>query len=311
MRLRNLARSSEKKAENEFLNFKAEVKRKININMLAPAGESGLISVVLPVYNGEKYLETAVRSVLSQTCADFELIIVDDGSRDGSREIAKKFAAVDERVTLICHGENKKLPAALNTGFRAATGEFYTWISHDNIMKPKFLEKMRAELVRRSDAAMVYGNIRLIDNDGKILRGKGWYEFPPLSGNVMLPRSTARLNIEANNTIGAAFMYRASAAEFIGEYSESCFGIEDYDYWMRMNEVFDIIHTEFDEPFYLYRFHDMSLTSRDAELRITADRPQLMEFDALRRKMIRKALRKVRYDADLRRVLKNIEDMRK
>lgn len=286
MHLRNWLSGLKKEHKTDFLSYKEQVKKVIDLSMLKPAGRPGLVSVVLPVWNGERYLDEAVRSVLAQTYKDFELIIVDDGSTDNSLGIAEKFAERDSRIKLICHSENRKLPSALNTGFDAASGEFYTWISHDNILLPEYLSKMVSELSEKKSAAMVYGNMSLIDSKGRALRGKGWYEIPPMSGRVMLPHSTSVLNDEANNTIGAAFVYRASAAKYIGEYSCRRFGIEDYDYWMRMNEVFEIAHTSFDEPLYLYRFHDLSLTARDAELKITEERPQLMAFDSERRRRI-------------------------
>lgn len=287
-----MPRSEKKKQQDkiDFLEYKTMVSDIVDISRLEHVGVKGLVSIVLPVFNGENYLADALRSVLEQTYAYFELIIVDDGSCDKTKSIAESFCTQDSRIRLICHDENMQLPAALNTGFRAAKGELYTWISHDNIILPTFIETMKNELDSNPGTAMVYGNMRLIDENGGILRGRGWYEYPPMSGNVILPDNTDCLNDVANNTIGAAFMYRASVAEFIGEYSAGRFGIEDYDYWMRMNELFCLRHTVFSEPLYLYRFHSKSLTSKDAELKITENRPELMEFDLLRRKCISAAV---------------------
>lgn len=167
----------------------------------------GMVSVVLPVFNCEKYLGEAADSVLSQTYPNIELIIVDDGSSDRSGEIADSYLKKDSRVKVI-HQKNMKLPAALNNGFKIASGEYYTWTSADNIMLPDCLEILAAELERDRTCDMVFGNMRLIDENGEILRGKGWYEFPPLSGNVILPDSVDNLNVVANNTIGAAFLYK-------------------------------------------------------------------------------------------------------
>lgn len=306
MHLRSWLSSLKKRRKTDFLSYKEQVKKVIDLSMLKPTGKAGLVSIVLPVLNGEKYLDEAVRSVLAQTYRDFELIIVDDGSTDNSLKIADEYVKSDSRIKLICHSENRKLPSALNTGFAAASGEFYTWISHDNILLPEFLSRMVRELSENTNAAMVYGNMSLIDSSGEILRGKGWYEIPPLSGRVILPHSTAVLNDEANNTIGAAFIYRASAAKYIGEYSDRRFGIEDYDYWMRMNEVFEIAHTSFDEPLYLYRFHDLSLTARDAELKITEDRPQLMKFDRERRRRVLSVLKSGRDACEMQMMIREI-----
>ena len=251
--------------------------------------EKGLVSVVLPVYNGEKYLDEAICSVLSQTYPNFELIIVDDGSTDKTGEIANSYRQSDSRIKIITQ-KNLKLPRALNNGFAAAKGEFYTWTSADNRMRPNCLEILAAELDRDRTCDMVFGNMRLIDENGERMRDRGWYEFPPHSGNVILPSSTAYLNTVANNTIGAAFMYRRGAAQTLVGYSEYKFMLEDYDYFMRMNSFFSIKHILYKKPIYEYRMHGESLTAHDSELGITASRPKLMELDRLRREFYQKEL---------------------
>lgn len=249
----------------------------------------GLVSVVLPVYNGEKYLKEAIESVLCQTYTRLELIIVDDGSTDESGRIADEFIKKDDRVKVI-HQKNMKLPAALNNGFAAAKGEFLTWTSADNRMLPICLEILAAELSRDRNCDMVYGNMRLIDEDGAVLRGKGWYEVPLFSGNVILPDDTDRLNVVANNTIGAAFMYRSGTLGVLGGYAEDKYLLEDYDWFMRMNSLFSIKHIIYKKPIYEYRMHSESLTARDEELGITAARPALMELDKKRRAFYQKQL---------------------
>ncbi len=248
-------------------------------------GVPGLVSVVLPVYNGEKYLKEAIESVIFQTYRNWELIVVDDGSLDQSLEIAKEYAGRDERIRVISQ-ENQKLPRALNNGFSLAKGEFYSWISGDNRFLPEFLEKMVEEMNRHPEADMVFGNQYLIDEEGERITGHGWFEFPPGSGAVCFPPATPLLNTVANNTIGAAFLYRAGCEAVLGGYSPHLFLLEDYDYFMRMNSLFRIRHRR-GEPLYEYRFHPDSLTAHDQELKITASRPRLMEFDAHRRKCYR------------------------
>lgn len=243
--------------------------------------QSGLVSVVLPVYNGRPYLGEAIDSILAQTYPRWELLIIDDGSTDGSGDLAEEYAEKDPRIKVI-HQENQKLPAALNRGFALAKGEFFTWISADNRMLPHGLAQMVAALSERGD--MVFGNQYLIDEKGERICGHGWFEFPPGSGAVCFPPATPLLNRVANNTIGAAFLYRASADAVLGGYSPHLFLLEDYDYFMRMNSLFRIFHLKEEDPVYEYRFHPDSLTSHDKELGITAARPRLMAFDRLRRK---------------------------
>jgi len=130
---------------------------------------------------------------------------------------------------------------------------------------------------------MVYGNVRLINANGRVKRGHFWYERPLFSGNVCFPRATDALNTYAENTIGSCFMYRSKAAYVLGDYSRHKHTLEDYDYWMRMNSLLTIKHVPTDRPLYLYRLHSDSLTARDRELGITERRRGLMVWDDMRR----------------------------
>ncbi len=277
--------------EQKFLRFKharGDVAQSTTAEFSVPQ-EKGLISVVLPVYNGEDVVEESICSVLAQTYKNFELIIVNDGSTDDTGKIIEEYAKKDSRIKII-NQENKKLPTALSVGFREAKGEFFTWTSADNIMLPNCLEVLAEDLSRKPDTAMVYGNMRLIDAKSHIKRGKGWFERPFLSGNVRLPKTTNALNTYANNTIGAAFLYRKKAAYILGDYSKNRTNLEDYDYWMRMNSLLKIEHTDEENPIYLYRMHPNSLTAQDKELGITKNRYKLMVFDDFRRDFYNSAL---------------------
>lgn len=248
-------------------------------------GEVGMVSVILPVYNGADYLREAIESVLSQTYEKFELIIVDDGSTDSSPQIAEEYAQKDARVRVF-HQTNQKLPAALNAGHRLSRGEFVTWISADNRLKPDFLQKMSDSLRRHPDWDMIYANIDLIGPDGEPLRQSAWYagyQNPPGSEHIAMPEDLLELNVVANNSIGAAFMYRRRVIFLLGEYSPLRFGMEDYDYWMRVNALMTLHHADFSESVYEYRFHSSSLTSQDEELGITRRREELMVFEDARR----------------------------
>ena len=99
--------------------------------------ENALVSIVLPVYNGARFLAEAIQSCLAQTYPHWELIVVDDCSTDDSPQIVAGFAADDARIRVIRHAHNRKLPGALNTGFDAARGEYLTWTSDDNLLPPR------------------------------------------------------------------------------------------------------------------------------------------------------------------------------
>lgn len=203
------------------------------------------ISVVLPTYNGRKYIEEAIESIINQTYGNWELIIVDDCSTDGTLQIARKYAESDERIKVIHNERNKKLPESLNIGFKHAEGEFLTWTSDDNCYLPNALEKMYQYLCENSER-MVCANMDIIDGSGK-KTGKA----VPYDADW----------IYCNNCVGACFMYKKQVLEEIGEYDPEKFLVEDYDYWMRVLKKYgEIAHI--DETLYLYRYHAECLTAK-------------------------------------------------
>jgi len=270
-----------------FRRYRKALRRLVgkSVSRLTVPVEKGLASVVLPVYNGADTLVEAVESVLSQTYEHLELIAVDDGSTDESGTILEQFAAQDPRVRVI-HQENRKIPRTLSRGFRSARGEYLTWTSADNRMKPDCLARLVGTLERHPDWDMVYADMDIIGEDGEPLRGAEWYsgyQRPPGSEHIALPKDPSELNTYANNSVGAAFMYRARTAWLLGDYSPLRFTAEDYDYWMRVNELLTLRHADFDGIIYEYRFHSRSLTAREEELGITSGREFLMVFDDFRR----------------------------
>ncbi len=112
-------------------------------------------SVVIPLYNKEKFVRETLRSVLSQTFTDFEIIVVDDASTDGSLNVVKSIAS--DRIRIVSHEKNKGLSAARNTGIRNSSAEFIAFVDADDLWKPFFLEKMR-ELISRFPHAGVFAS---------------------------------------------------------------------------------------------------------------------------------------------------------
>lgn len=231
--------------------------------VLERAGET---AVVLPVFNHAALLGESIASVLAQQDAAFELILLDDGSTDGIDAVLQQFAG-DARLRIL-RQPNRGLPAALSNAFRFAAGEFRTWTSADNLMEPPQLARLGAFLRQHPASAMVYADYTVIDASGQPLRGSDFRpqnRRSPESSEVRLPRSTATLNVLQDNFIGACFLYRGWVGRLIGGYS-SKMGVEDYDYWMRVNAEFGIEHLGTDELLYRYRWHDNSLNARAKEL---------------------------------------------
>lgn len=202
-----------------------------------------LASIVLPVYNGEKYLSEAINSCLNQTYQNFELIIVDDYSNDNSLTIAKKYSEKDRRINVISNSENKKLPTTLNVGHHYAKGDFITWTSDDNILKPNFLEHLLGSLIK-NQVDVVYSNYDIITKDSKLKR---------------IHNTGPTEHILFGNKIGASFLYKKELFQKLKGYDESLFLLEDYDFWLRASIKFKFHHLN--ESLYQYRLHSDSLTS--------------------------------------------------
>ena len=102
---------------------------------------NNLVSIVMPVYNSEKFLNNSINDILNQTYKNFEFIIVDDGSTDRSLQIIKNFSEKDKRIKVFTK-KNGGTGSALNLGFENATGKYGTWVSSDDIKYPNFLETL-------------------------------------------------------------------------------------------------------------------------------------------------------------------------
>ncbi|MDU0457377.1 MAG: glycosyltransferase family 2 protein [Geobacteraceae bacterium] len=203
-----------------------------------------VISIVLPTFNGSRYLEESVESCLNQSFTNWELIIVDDASNDSTPQIIDKYIAKDCRIRSVRHVSNRKLPAALNTGFNLARGTYFTWTSDDNCYKPNALEVMITALSKDVTAAGVYAAYELIDEHGKWLASES---------------AVDQKHLVLGNFVGPCFLYSRSIAEKIGCYDEELFLVEDYDYWLRVSRSNRMIPLK--DSLYIYRTHSRSLTA--------------------------------------------------
>ena len=210
-----------------------------------------IVSIVLPVYNGEKYLTQSIESVLRQTYQNLELIIVNDCSTDSTEAIALSYQAKDDRIVYLKNEENIKLPASLNKGFAVAKGAYLSWTSDDNWYHLDAFDKMVAFLERSPDVGLVSFDYNFVNADGVFLERINVGETDELI---------------FRNNVGACFLYRAEVMKEIGTYRTDLFLVEDYDYWLRISRKFKIAFCH--EVLYEYRLHEKSLTEeRKQEVR--------------------------------------------
>lgn len=221
------------------------------------------VSIIMPVYNGERFLKKSIESVLGQTFTDWELWFVDDCSSDSSPQIMDEYAAMDSRIHVIHNLQNQKLPRALNIGFEYASGEYWTWTSDDNIYESQAIENMVEYLDTHQNIGLVYTDMYFIDESEKILS-----EFKaPVDETCLL-----------DDILGGCFMYRAECARTVGEYADDLFLGEDYDYCLRLRQVTQAARIP--KFLYLYRYHSASLTlARHAECIRALNKVQLKHLD--------------------------------
>jgi len=136
----------------------------------ANAGEAGsgapAVSVGMPVYNGETYLEVAISSVLAQSFDDLELIICDNASTDRTAEICQDYAARDRRIRYFRNPQNLGAAPNYNLAFSHARGRYFKWLAHDDRMTPTYLAKTVRVLDERTDAVLCNSVVQYIDQNG-------------------------------------------------------------------------------------------------------------------------------------------------
>ena len=132
------------------------------------------LSIGLPVYNGENFLEQSLDSLLAQTYGDFEVVISDNASTDGTADICKKYAARDSRVKYVRQEKNLGAAENYNFVFRESKTEFFKWATHDDLLAPTFLECCMEVLEVKDDVVLVFTLGQDIDENGNVIR-----TYPP------------------------------------------------------------------------------------------------------------------------------------
>lgn len=209
-----------------------------------------LVSVILPVWNAERWLAEAIDSVRNQTIDNFELIVIDDGSTDGSAGIVQARARSDRRIHLL-HQDRLGLVAALNRGLSKARGRLIARLDADDRAHPQRLQRQAEYLERHHDVGLLGTWAEQIDERGS---PKGFRRYPTSAEELMavLPRT--------NPLLHSSIMIRQSVLQQVGVYRPAFEGAEDYDLWLRVSEIAKIANL----PEYLvqYRVHPYSVTNR-------------------------------------------------
>ncbi|MCL2744570.1 MAG: glycosyltransferase [Planctomycetaceae bacterium] len=190
-----------------------------------------LVSVIIPAYNSEKFVAETIQSVISQTYANWECIVVNDGSTDNTAEVVKPFLQ-DDRIRLV-HKENGGLSSARNAGMEKATGELFAFLDADDIWLPEKLEKSIAFFNQHPEAGVCGTNKQNFNSQGIIPNSAetgGVY-----SSDATVAIFTAELSIPASS-----IMIRRRVWDTIGGFDEHYRYAEDYDFLLRASAEFPI-----------------------------------------------------------------------
>ncbi len=190
-----------------------------------------LVSVCMPTYNGAVFLEEAVRSVLTQTLADFELLIFDDGSTDDTWAFLQ--TVLDPRVSLHRNPVNLGPEGNWNRSLAAARGKYIKLFHQDDLLAPTCLERQIEALERDPGAVLAFCRRAIIRPDGSRLltRGAPWPEGP-----VGTQEAVRRCVLSGANLLGepSAVLFRTEAARQVGGFDGSIPYLIDLDYWVRL-----------------------------------------------------------------------------
>lgn len=206
----------------------------------------------MPVYNGREYLATAIRSILAQSYRDFEFLIIDDGSLDGSVEIVKQFH--DDRVRLLCNQQQLGVSVTLNKGLELARSQYIARMDADDISAPDRLIR-QLELMEKSPEVGVCGSWVRMFNDG----GGGQIIRYPLDAE------TIRAYILFNNPLAhpAVMMRREVLQKHDLHYDPDCQAGQDYELWSRCLPCFAI--RNIGRPLVSWRVNKQGVTQKNCE----------------------------------------------
>lgn len=227
------------------------------------------VTILLTCYNHLAYLDAAIEGIKAQTFQDFEVIALDDGSTDGTRERLTEIAAGLPQMRLVFNEKNLGTYGTLNVGLREAQGDFVAVLNDDDVWLPDKLNQQVAMLDAMPEVGLVHTNGRFIGAMGEPLPGTPLgFEFPrTATGNVVLAL------FYANKIIASAVLARKKCFDELGPFDDSFFGSGDWEMWLRIAEKYLVGYL--DDELTLYRWHGDNASKKLD--RIWADDEKLRE----------------------------------
>jgi len=208
-----------------------------------------LVSAAIITHNRARYLEEAITSVLGQTCRDLELVVVDDGSTDGTDALVRPYL---DRIRYV-RQERRGKAAARNAAVRLAQGDLIAFCDSDDVWYPDRLERQLAALEKHPDVGMVHGHVTVIDGNGR--------ELPEQTAEGRMIFGAAHRNGASYASyasdcrcFSSTILVRREVFDTVGLYDPEL-AIEDYDFYLRLLLEFDLLFLD-SEPLAKYRVHE-------------------------------------------------------
>jgi len=211
------------------------------------------ISVIMPCFNHARFLRESVSSILKQSFADLELVVVDDCSRDASWDVIKELSSCDSRVVPIKHKFNQGASSARNSGLRLAKGEFIGFCDADDIWEEDKLRCQKKALESNPRYGVTYCDASIVDENGKSTGNNFSSQFPPpnnASGNLF------GYLITRNFVNMPSVLMRSQCVNDSGYFDQHIKWVEDWWYWIKLSRSHRFLYEP--EPLVRYRIHSQS-----------------------------------------------------
>jgi len=237
-----------------------------------------MISIIVSIYNSDKTLVSMIDSVLYQTYKNFELILINDGSKDNSSNIIKKYLKKDKRIVLI-DKENSGLTKSLNIGLKRVKGDYIARLDADDIWKKDKLEKQMKFLEENKDYFLVGTAYDEIDEEGSVI-------YVNQRTKLLITDNIIRENIvKFNPFLHSSVLFRKEILDTIGFYNEKFKYTQDYEYWIRIMSKYKVANI--DETLASRRYsNDMISIKKEKEQKMYAIKAKLLAIKLLDKSIV-------------------------
>jgi teichuronic acid biosynthesis glycosyltransferase TuaG len=223
-----------------------------------------MVSVIMPAYNVEQYIQQSIQTVINQTYKNWELIIINDGSTDNTALIAEQYSTLDARIRLI-NQSNGKQASARNAGIEIVKGEYIAFLDSDDLWEPNKLEKQITYLTNYPEIDLVYTNGWVFDYDN-LNELKPYFQMPL---GICSSKKMYQLEYKHNYIPILSVLVKKSIVDRVGLQEERLqfAGCEDWDYWIRMARNGATFYGMKEKLFY-YRRHNSNMSANITKMKL-------------------------------------------